>query len=84
MNCTADDISKRPFRRLLHGIVDNPQLVAKLTARPGLVHRAEHTLPESPPDRQNRVVLYEQLTVAGGEGNLRVRQLPLGLIPNCP
>ena len=76
MKCAADDISERPVGGLLHGIVDDPQLVAKLSTRSGLVHRAQHPLPETPPDRQDRVVLDEQLTVARGEGDLRARQLP--------
>ena len=73
------DVAERQVGGLFHGVVDNPQLRAKLGPRPGLVHGAQNAFPKPPPHRQNRVVLHQQLPIAAGESDLRRCQLPLDL-----
>ena len=76
---TADDVAERPFGGLLHGVVDDPQLVAELSPGPGLVDGPQHALPEPPPHGKDRIVLNEQAAVPAGEGDLGAGELPFDL-----
>ena len=78
----ADDVAEVQVGRLLHGVEDDPELRAKLGTRAGLIDRTEDPFPKTTPNRQNRIVLDNQLPVTSREGNFRARQLPLNL-PGC-
>ena len=61
---------------LLDGVVDDPELGAKLSTGSRLVHGPEHPLPEPPAHREDRVVLDQELPVTSREGDIRARELP--------
>ncbi len=55
------------------------ELRAKLAGRTGHVHRAEHVLPESPADRQERIVVHDDVAVFRAGGDARAGKLAVNL-----
>ena len=72
----ADDMPHRQVGGLLHGIVDDPELRAKLGTRACLVNSPQDTFPKPSPHRQDRIILHEQLPVTSREADLGGGQLP--------
>ena len=55
------------------------ELRAKLAGRTGHVHRAKHVLPEPAADRQERVVVHDDIAVFRARCNARARKLAVDL-----
>ena len=71
----GDDGAERRLGRLPDGFMDDLELCAKLAGRAGHVHRAKHVLPEPPADRQQRVVVHDDIAVFRARGDARARKL---------
>src|SRR5271157_5291454 len=73
----ADHVPEWKVGGLLGRVVDDPELSSKLGTGSRLVHSPEYPLPETTANRENRVVLDQELPVTSRECDVRARELPL-------